>query len=313
MGPCVGNVEHFHRVHLPLGAKDAGEAVARKIFALGPQFIHFPELPLEVQDMIWEASLEPRVFRAWGYTREDPWGGGAWRPENPEHWLVLECSVPRWKHLAVYSVCRRSRALALAVYGPAAPDNAPLFHPGLDTVEVLGLGAGSFDGGGVGISNAVSRNASEDRGIEDLRVQLGEPVGGVVVPGRRVYHADQTAHNGRKPLSSRAKWMLIGMPFRKARRVVLCHDTRYPRELDRISEWAGHMLPDTEEITVRSYVGDLGRTERGARQMGVEVDRMMRAHEEGRWPRLRTVDFTRQSVPSLQPPLSFDWDFLADV
>lgn len=312
----VGPIEHVHRIRLPLASSDdlaiqsAADEAARKTFTQeGPKFAYFPRLPPEVQTMIWEATLEPRTFRAWGYT-ESPKALGyqghyLWNSMD-RRWLLVECSPFRQAHIPLYGVCRLSRALALSTYGtpyPTGEGTHVFLHPDLDTIEVLGHSCHVFEGKDT-MWPFVSRDASKDRGIEDVTVKMVNPACDElpIYWGRQALSPSHDA-----PADSRADWLILGVPLDRAKRVVLCHDPRAPFRLNEIADWAGAMLPNVEELTLRSHIDpleDYPHAHAPAQErMGQYVGRMMLAHKRGRWPRLRTIDFTRQSVPGCGPVL----------
>ncbi|MBE3049507.1 hypothetical protein IMZ48_44810, partial [Candidatus Bathyarchaeota archaeon] len=162
----VGHIEHLHHIRLPLVSSDpeaVGEitdTVANKIYARGvAEFANFSRLPLELQDKVWRATFEPRTVRAIGYS--------GLPPPAPLS-LLLESDPLHVKYLPAFSVCRRSRAVALATYGPILDDNTTSFHPDLDTIEVVWLRGMTPD-----CPSFVSRYASMRNGVESLIMPTG--------------------------------------------------------------------------------------------------------------------------------------------
>lgn len=67
----VGHVEHVHQIRLPLASSDdaaieeAADEATRMIYESDNVFAYFWRLPVEVQTLVWEATLELKTFRAW--------------------------------------------------------------------------------------------------------------------------------------------------------------------------------------------------------------------------------------------------------
>lgn len=67
----VGHVEHVHQIRLPLASSDdaaieeAADEATRMIYESEDVFTCFPRLPVEIRKLIWEATFEPSIFRAW--------------------------------------------------------------------------------------------------------------------------------------------------------------------------------------------------------------------------------------------------------
>lgn len=146
-------------------------------------------------------------------------------------WLLIECNPERQSYIPLYSVCRLSRAVVLSKYGTRSAvreETFPLLHPELDTIEVLGHDCRTLESR-VSMYPVVSRDTSENLGIEDLTVKLDGPAVSDEVP---VYCAHQPCSNNvSEPVGDQEKWLVFGMPLERARRVVLCHDPRAPFKL----------------------------------------------------------------------------------
>lgn len=67
----VGHVEHVHQIRLPLASsngaaiKEAADEATRRIYESKNVFAYFRNIPAEIQTLVWEATFEPKVFRAW--------------------------------------------------------------------------------------------------------------------------------------------------------------------------------------------------------------------------------------------------------
>ncbi|MBE3046130.1 hypothetical protein IMZ48_27050 [Candidatus Bathyarchaeota archaeon] len=308
----VGPIEHLHHVRLhpgpgprsPVAAGETADEVARKMFDRGG-FTCFARLPQEIQNMIWKATFEPRTFRAWGYNLHKQ------REKAPFWCLEIEAKPSRAYHIPAFRVCRRSRDLALAAYGspcndssaPPQPDldNPVPFHPDLDTLEVLGCYLDNYRKM-VEFGPLVSRDASEQDGVEyvslihrNTRIERGGSW------AERV-HQSQDEESDRDPPRH---WVCTYRQFKRAKNVVLCHDARSERTLHIIATWGRAMLPNVETLTVRSYIGEsLEPAEE--KQQRVWLSRAIKPFMDGIargtvWPRMRTVDFTRQHAPKRDP------------
>lgn len=86
-------------------------------------------------------------------------------------------------------MCRLSRKRTFSTYGALHSNgdgNIIPFHPDLDTIEVLGHGCIKFNSI-ASMGPLICHEPSEDRGIEDVTVGMGDPVsnGLPVYCGRR--------------------------------------------------------------------------------------------------------------------------------
>lgn len=316
VAPHVGHVEHVHRIRFPPVDNDdsvikaVADEVARKTFPQErPKFTYFPRLPPEIQTMIWEATLEPKTFRAWAYSDEPAvpdYPGGHNDDPLERRWILVECDPYRWAQIPLFYVCRLSRALALSTYGtpgPAFEGNFPIFHRDLDTIEVLGHSPGGYEIKW-GMYPLISRESSDIYGIESVLVRVRKAVSWQksIFFGHPIH-----GYENETPVRSRQDWLILGMhQLNKPRRVVLCHDLRVASRLTDIVEWAHIVFPDIECLELRAYIdpleGDPGAYTRERDRMARYVNQMMHMRKtEGGWRKLRTVDFTRQAVPETRP------------
>ena len=315
----VGRVEPVLRLNLPatrnypLGwARDIGDMVADKVFGLGVgEFCNFPRLPLEVQDMIWEATFEPRTVRAIGYSEYTPTNEETeiYLHDVPaKHSLVVECNPLHVRCLSIYSVCRRSRAVAMAMYGPLLNNHTVPFHPDLDTVELVGYH--SINHQNTHITPFASRYPSEQGGTgsvtlpQDLVLMLDNTDDWSTQDGR-IYQQVEPNDNANKLRSLglwARQWAFCGVPFERAKKVVVCHDAGTRDSLEEVLVGASVTLPNVEVLTIRSYVENMqlkavdDHILYNRMILGEKISWMFERHEEGCWPRLKTIDFTRQSV-----------------
>ena len=332
----VGRVEHVHSISLPLASSEPeavgklAEGVTLKVFAQGgAEFANFLRLPLEVQDMIWKATFEPRTVRAIGYSvfpGDLPWDDyEVWDSFNDDqklqpsrHCLLLECSRLHVRHLTTYGVCRRSREVALATYGPLLGNNTTPFHSDLDTIELLAWRPAHTENSD--ITTSISRYASEQGGMESVTLppeflQMMAPDSILTIEDGPVYFEEQGKSLHPRPYfppySRRWQWAFFGMPFESARNVVLCLNP-YTYWKDGICPWANTMFPNAESLTMHTYVKNIGleTSTWGNTEMDRDVyqaflnqtfESMILKHKEGSWPRLKTIGFTRQSVAGSIP------------
>lgn len=315
----VGPVEHLLSVDIPLASDDdeeilediADEAARRTFFLGNGEFSKFPNCPMEIQDMIWKATIEPRTVRAIGYFEDSEvdWIG-FWDDQPPlKHWIVHECNPLHVKYLPIYSVCRRSRAVALAIFGQPLGNNTTLFHSHLDTVELVGWCSTNFPDGEM--RPTVSRYASEQGGVETVKLPL--EIMEVMTPAQHwnaengtVYFNEQAGKDFRRTRKPSRQWALSGLPFVRARNVVLCHDLSFPAELCVASYWAAAMVPNVEVLTIRTYsqnaIYDNGYEQKIFQDSLCDsLHTLMLKHREGYWPKLKTVQFTRQVVSWANP------------
>lgn len=148
----VGHVEHVISVDLPLVSDDNSETLeditddmARRAFDIGNnEFSKCPWFPMEIQDMVWKATIQPRTVRAIAQIEETEaeWDelewNEVWYYQSLGRWIIHERNPLHVKHFPIYSVCRRSRAVALATFGHPIDNNTTLFHPDLDMLELVG-------------------------------------------------------------------------------------------------------------------------------------------------------------------------------
>lgn len=328
----VGHVEHVHQIRFPLASsdpeaiKEIAEDVARKVYAQGNgEFARFPRLPSEIQDMIWKATIEPRTVRAIGYSKAVD--SGAESDSEPEHfgpepplnsYLALECNALHVRLVPAYSVCRRSRAVALATYGPLLDNNTTPFHPDLDTIELVRCFPLNWCEADA--PRAISRYASEQGRIDfvklpqklvrTMRNEWESTLTGFVkstwsVKDQPLYFKEAIDKKGPHDLRPwRRQWALSQVPLVAAKNVVLCHQSGHFCMLEQTCLWASVMLPNTEALTIRTNVGDMrsqvlhAGDEWAQSRLSETFSSMILKHkEEGCWPKLKTIDFTRQCVP----------------
>ena len=300
----IGPIEHVHAIHrvqlTPGPDNDAAainarvDEVVRRTFGLGGgEFSLFSRLPLEIQDMIWEAALEPRTLRAWGCrTLVHP--QDAERQSAGSDWLMVECGRDRQSYIPLYAVCQRSRAVAVGSYGLPSRDNPVPFNPALDTLEVLGHDYTETKD--LPAKQRVALVAAREAGVGGIDENVVSRFRTTCDSGGNTYYWAKQLH-GR--LGPPRWWAVLPAPFIRARSVVLCHHARAHGGLRLISDWAGAMFPDLEEVTVRTYVGDIRGSEGGEwhRECLRSSAHALMLEGGKSWPKLRTLNFTRQCLP----------------
>lgn len=224
------------------------------------------------------------------------------RTDNERIVIESKPSIP------AFSVCRRSRDLALATYGTPSDSNPVPFHPELDTVEVLGYGFSRRSGSRLEIGPLISRDASGEGRLEYVSLIHHEnPMASGSWWAERVYtRQERSANPPRHWISSPT--------FERARNVVLCHKTWSPATLPGIVRRARDLLPNVETLTLRAYFREMPEAPKHTPKYDLEnrpqdhkLDCLLLGNairnimawlqRPDFWPPVRTVDFTRQRAP----------------
>ena len=301
-----GDVEHVDRVCLPRTSRDVLEVklenTVPKVTPEGSQFPNFLRLHLEIQDMVWKATLESRIVYAIGYSSETiaPTNDPAVDLITIRQWILLQARPLYAKYIPIFHVCRRSRIMTLSIYG--SPFNGiASFHPDLDTLEISDL-LEAESAESVKIGPFPPRNATPQGRFRYVKLEKSFSFATLELAWETdpapVYVKGAPTRANYPYENSLRRWVVLKAPFKRAKNLVFYVGAWALHNVHYVFYWAISLVPNTESITIRVYVpeGDVLPGNRATLRKAVR--RMVANCGVEGWSRLKTIDFERQRAPA---------------